>query len=74
METKSPSAPLNGSLEEELETLIDKHGVGHMLHVIERICSLKSDHIAENWQDNELSREWDAAATKIGLCADSLSV
>lgn len=62
------------TLAEKLEQLIDSQGLSHVLHEIERVCSEKADHIAENWQDNSLSQEWQEASTKIGLMADSINL
>lgn len=62
------------TLIELLEPLVDTHGLSAVLHEVERLCAQKAAHIHENWQDAALANEWEAAATKIGLMADSIAL
>jgi hypothetical protein len=43
---------------ETLETLIDQHGLFHVLVGLECVCDEKGAHIAENWQDARTARKW----------------
>ena len=51
----------NGMTEQEaydLEGLIDRRGIQMVLQQISEICGAKSEHIAENWQDTILAKQW----------------
>lgn len=50
---------------ETLEMLIDKHGLLHILTGLDCICTEKSLHIQENWQDKALAKSWDRASNAI---------
>lgn len=47
---------------ETIETLIDHHGLLHVLTALECICSEKAEHIRVNWQDCKAARSWDKAS------------
>lgn len=46
------------SVTEELEAMIDKHGLLHVLTGLELVCREKGDHIKLNWHDTKLARRW----------------
>jgi hypothetical protein len=46
-----------------LEFFIDKYGIVEVLSGISYICSEKAEHVAVNWQDTALGKQW------IGLSA-----
>ncbi len=50
---------------ETLETLIDKHGLLHVLTGMEIVCSEKAEHARQNWQDEKTAKQWDDDAEKI---------
>jgi hypothetical protein len=54
--------PLN--LTEQLEQLVDQHGLKAVLLDLAFICSDKEDHILSNWQDKVTAKAW-ARASKI---------
>ncbi len=54
-----------GSIEEQIEALIDKHGLLHVLTTIELLCAEKAEHIQVNWQDRMTARAWDNASKRI---------
>ncbi len=58
---------------EALEQIVDSHGIQSVMHMLERICELKAEHVLNNWQDESLSEAWAENATKIGLTADGLA-
>lgn len=66
--------PLEDTFAEQLEQLIDSHGVTHALERVAEICSGKAEHIRSNWQDESLASDWDAAAARIVTCAGSPAV
>jgi len=47
---------------EQLEHLIDAHGLSGIISGLTEIARQKADHIRENWQDRELSKEWERSA------------
>jgi hypothetical protein len=63
-----------GSLSEQLETLLDKHGLMDVLIALECLCTDKADHIRINWQDNSLAREWDKYAKLLQTLARKVTI
>jgi hypothetical protein len=57
-----------------LETMVDRHGLLHVLTGLELMCSEKADHIRENWQDTGLAAAWDRAGLQAGRAARSDAV
>lgn len=53
------------SLNDTLESLIDTHGLTHVLNAIAVVCSEKAEHLRTNWQDSAAAKDWDADAAKI---------
>jgi len=49
----------------QLEKLIDSKGMGYVLNQLIDICYLKSEHLAENWQDNNTASAWNSTANLI---------
>lgn len=62
------------SIDEQIETLIDRHGLLHVLTTLELICAEKAEHIRHNWQDTALAREWQKASTACGNVARKVTV
>lgn len=58
---------------DDLERLIDRHGLGNLLKGIAHICADKSEHVLTAWQDRQTSRAWDKAEIKIYNLSESLS-
>jgi len=54
-------------LKNKLESLIDNNSVIKVLTAISEVCSEKSLHLSENWQDQKLAGIWANAATKVSL-------
>ena len=42
-----------------LEQSIDKLGVDSFLELVGTICHEKAEHVASNWQDKGLARQWE---------------
>jgi hypothetical protein len=58
-----------------LEHLIDKHGLDGILSALSRICGLKSERVAVDYQNASLARRWaelEAVIGVIGTKADRL--
>ncbi len=52
-------SPGTGSTKKEImESMIDTSSLEHVLCLIADICSEKSNHVADNWEDRSLSRAW----------------
>lgn len=51
----------------ELETLVDKYGITAVCQMLANICSLKAEHVRENWSPGGalLSAQWQNVATKL---------
>jgi hypothetical protein len=43
---------------ETLEALVDAYGLVNVAAELAQICSLKSQHISSNWQDDNTARMW----------------
>jgi hypothetical protein len=50
---------------ETLETLIDKHGLLHVVTGLQAVCDEKAAHVDEAWQDKPLARKWNRAANAV---------
>ena len=48
-----------------IEAIIDTQGLYGLLETIESVCHEKAAHLAENWQDEDASKEWTRAASVI---------
>lgn len=46
---------------EELEHMVDVHGLSQVLSVLSEIAWLKSEHVVSAWGDVSLGREWERA-------------
>lgn len=57
------------NLTEQIEAMIDAHGLLHVLTAIELICAEKAEHLRANWQDKLLARDWDHASRIMGRAA-----
>jgi len=58
----------------EISSTLDRHGLAHLLDMIEHICHEKAAHINETWQDKSLARTWTKAAWAVRTCAASDNV
>lgn len=56
---------MSSNLTEELEKLVDRHGLKQVLLELGTICRLKAEHLRENWQDPVLAKRWSDLAPKI---------
>jgi hypothetical protein len=55
------------NLAEQLEEIIDSHGITNVLEAIEQVCYEKAEHVQSNWQDRPLAKAWEKVATKLGV-------
>jgi len=63
-------------ISEQLDPLVDKHGLTHVLAGLSLLCSEKAEHIRANWQDRITAKAWDADAKTIDkaarlICSDA---
>lgn len=49
----------------DLEAMIDRHGLLHVITALECICFEKEEHIITNWQDARTAKPWGVAARKL---------
>lgn len=61
-------------IEDRLESLIDAHGLKHILDSIATVCGGKAEHLESNWQDNIAAKAWDRAGFLISAVADRIEV
>lgn len=52
-----------------LEEMVDKVGVRNVLYALAHICNAKAEHVAVNWQDTAMAKEWTRAAAKVDAFA-----
>lgn len=55
--------------EYDVEEYIDKHGMTHLLVMIENICYGKAEHLRTNWQDKAMARDWERLARHVNKLA-----
>ena len=58
--------------EEQMEAHIDGPGLIDLIVMAQLICAEKADHILANWQDKELAKQWQRAASMLYTCAHSI--
>ncbi len=51
------------TITEQLEAMVDAHGLLHVITGLSLICGEKAIHIQTNWQDKSLAKVWGKAAT-----------
>ena len=56
----------------ELEEMIDRHGLTHVVTGLSLICSEKAEHLRVNWQDRVSAKVWDADAKTLDKAARSI--
>lgn len=60
----------NKQLTEQLEKLVDLHGMKAVVESLAEVCTLKAAHLNENWQDfGAQPKAWD----RIGKSLESLA-
>ena len=52
-----------------IEEIIDEKDLPELVALIAEVCSLKADHIRENWQDDETANVWDGWAAGFLKCS-----
>ena len=53
------------TLIDEIERLIDAHGLASFLETTAAVCDLKADHIRTNWQDWSTAQPWDRMSGRL---------
>lgn len=53
----------------DVEDYIDKHGMVHLLTMLENICLEKAEHVQTNWQDRTLASAWRRGSRRIYAAA-----
>lgn len=56
----------------ELEAMIDRHGLTHVVTGLSLICSEKAAHLRANWQDNATAKVWDADSKTLDKAARAI--
>ena len=55
--------------ETSVEDYIDRHGMVHLLAMLENICYEKAEHVQVNWQDRTMASAWRRGAARVGKAA-----
>ena len=50
---------------EQLEKLVDQHGMAKVVSALATMCACKAAHVEENWQDSCLTARWAKLAAKL---------
>lgn len=61
-------------MSKELEALIDQHGLDIVLRSIREICYAKANHIAMEWQDVALAKQWLAKGIRVNQAAQGVRI
>jgi hypothetical protein len=48
-----------------LERLVDAFGIAEVLSGLSKVCSDKAEHVAVEWQDTPLAKNWMKLSTKL---------
>lgn len=63
---------MTDNLETELEALIDRHGLTHVVNTLSVICAEKADHLIGNWQDKNAAKVWAADSRVLDKAARAI--
>lgn len=58
---------LTAQEKDQVEALVDGCGLSSVLMALSEICGEKAEHVATNWQDAALTRDWATACGRIGV-------
>lgn len=61
-------------LKNKLESLIDSNSVASVLLAMSEVCTEKSQHIRDNYQDKNLAKQWDRASDKLFFANKDVTV
>ena len=56
---------MSNETKDTIEQIIDKVGISGICLLISEICNEKAQHVRENWQDENLARDWNHDARVI---------
>lgn len=64
------------NLEMDLEAMIDRNGLTHVVNTLAVICMEKAEHLRHNWQDLTSAKAWDADGRTLdkaarAICSDA---
>lgn len=59
--------------QDDLEQMIDRNGLEHVLNALSVICAEKAEHLNTNWQDKVAARDWIKASNLIDTVATRVS-
>ena len=55
------------SMTDQIESIVDKHGIESVLMALSTMCGEKGNHVATNWQDKRLAHRWYTLEGAIGV-------
>jgi hypothetical protein len=65
---------LNNVERDALEAILNVTNLNAVVQALSEICEEKADHIATNWQDAGLAKQWRTAAGKLGVTSTTREV
>jgi hypothetical protein len=63
---------MNKQAMETLERMVDSYSLAAVVQAIGIICYEKADHVAENWQDEQLAKDWHRDAQVVDAIVSEL--
>ena len=58
---------------DQLESLIDSHGLLHIVTALDLICAEKASFIRSDWQDDKTARVWDKTSNLLKTLSRRIS-
>ena len=58
---------------DEVERLIDQHGIEDLIEAIVDVCYEKEEHVRMNWQDHRLADAWRKIASVLERANERIS-
>lgn len=55
---------------QNMEEIVDIHGIDEALRILAQVCSDKAEHLATNWQSPNEAKKWEKRMMQIDLLAN----
>lgn len=57
--------PITHDVEDQLERLVDRHGLAAVLDSIQELCLAKAIHLRSAWQDEQSASVWEVERKRL---------
>jgi hypothetical protein len=71
---KNKESKQMADLLERLEIEVDRCGIREVIETLAIVCDQKSEHVAANWQDNQMAKTWNKWARILDKAASNLKL